>query len=341
MILTSIKSSVGCLLIALLGAGLSPAEAAVTYTPTAGITLNLPATITAPRDRSFGTPLTAWITSSVTRMENGCTANDTSTTYGQAQGALVATGKTIVDGGSTYTVYATSLRGVGVIISARDNYTSLTPVTPTPTDLVKGWSTFWDFAASVRLVATGEPITTGTLAATTIANAFVAEKSSGSTSATAPIKITSTSLTAQTCSVDAGSINIPVSLGTTSAPGLAGPVGTTSGNASFNVRLNCSTGMNVYMTLTDANNLGNLTDTLSLSPSATQARGVGIQIRRDGTPVRFGPDSSVAGNMNQFSLGASPNGALVVPFTANYIKTAVAVTPGDANAVATYTLSYQ
>jgi P pilus assembly protein, pilin FimA len=329
------------LLFSLLALGGGTVQAAVTCTPTAGITLSLPASITAPRDRSFGTPLTAWIGSGVTRMENSCTASNTTTTYGQARGVLTPTGKTLVDGGATYTVYATSLRGVGLILAAGDYSAAGIPLAPTATDLVKGWSTFWDANASVRLVATGDPIATGTLAATTVGNFFVGEKSSGTTSATAPIKITSTSLTAQTCSVDAGSVNLSVSLGTTSAPGLAGPVGTTSGNAGFSVRLNCSTGMNVYMTLTDANNLGNTSDVLSLSPSPTQARGVGIQVRRDGTPVRFGPDSSVAGNTNQFSIGASPNGVLTIPFTANYIKTNPVVAPGDANAVATYTFSYQ
>ncbi|MFS2125012.1 fimbrial protein [Pseudomonas sp. Pseusp97] len=317
------------------------AHAVVTCTPTAGITLTLPATIVAPRDRVLGTPLSNWISSAITRMENSCTTSDSSTTYGQARVVLAPTGKTVVDAGTTYELFATSLPGVGLIMQARDNGASLKPIAATPTDLVKGWSTYWDFLAGVRLIATGEPMGTGSLAATTVGEAFVAEKSSGTTSARAPIKITSTSVTAQTCSVDAGSVNLNVSLGTTSAPALAGPVGTTAGNASFNVRINCSTGMNVYMTLTDANNLGNTSDTLSLSPASSQARGVGIQIRRNGTPVRFGPDSSMAGTANQMSLGASPNGVLDIPFTANYIKTHVVVSPGEANAVATYTFSYQ
>lgn len=330
-----------CLLAALWMMGLGRAEATVSCTTNGSITLSLPATITAPRDRSLGTPLTAWIVSAQTLMHNGCTANDTSTTYGEARSVLSPTGKSMVDSGTTYQIYATSLPGVGLIVAAKDNNAGWKALAPTATDLVKGWSSYWNFGAQVRLVATGDPIATGTLSAMTVAETFIAEKSSGTTSTTSPIKITSTSVTAQTCSVDAGSVNIPVSLGTTSAPGLAGPVGTTVGNANFNVRLNCSTGMNVYMTLTDANNLGNTSDTLSLSPSPTKATGVGIQVRRGGTPVRFGPDSSVAGNTNQFAIGASPNGVLDIPFTANYIKTNVVVTPGDANAVATYTLSYQ
>lgn len=329
------------LLAAMLAAGSGWAEAAVNCTPTAGITLSLPATITAPRDRSFGTPLTTWISSPITRMENDCSATDTSTTYGQAQVILTSTGRTLVDGGTTYQVFATSLKGVGLILGVKDQNATLVPIGAAPTDLVKGWSTFWDFSASVRLVATGEPIATGTLGTTRVANTFVAEKSTGRTSATAPINITSTSVTAQTCSVDAGSVNIPVDLAVTSSSKLQGPVGTTDGNANFNIRLNCNTGMNVYMTLSDANNLGNTSNTLTLSPSPVQAKGVGIQVRRSGSPIRFGPDSSVAGNTNQISLGASPNGVLTIPFTANYIKTATTVSPGEANAVATYTLSYQ
>ena len=66
-----------------------------------------------------------------------------------------------------------------------------------------------------------------------------------------------------------------------------------------------------------------------------------MQVRRLGTPVKFGPDSSVAGNAGQIALGASPTGVLDVPLTANFIKTDAVVRGGDANAVATFTLSYQ
>jgi type 1 fimbria pilin len=317
------------------------AKGAVTCTITNSITLTLPASFSAPRDRSVGTLLTDWRTSAATLIENGCSASDTSTTWLQARVTLTPTGRTVVIDGRTHAIFKTNLSGVGLALSAKDNNGSWYGVGTEPTDLVKGWSSYWNAYAAVRLVATGEPIANGTLSAMKFGELYVIEKSSGTTSTPAPLMITSTTVTAQTCSVDAGSVNLNVSLGTTSAPGLAGPVGTTAGNAGFSVRLNCSTGMNVYMTLTDANNLGNTSDILSLSPSAAQARGVGVQIRRNGTPVRFGPDSSVAGNTNQFSLGASPNGVLDIPFTANFIKTNVVVAPGDANAVATYTLSYQ
>ncbi|WP_447751103.1 fimbrial protein [Pseudomonas nicosulfuronedens] len=209
------------------------------------------------------------------------------------------------------------------------------------TDLIKGWSTYWDASVQVRLVATGDPIATGSLGSVQVAEIWVIEKSSSYASPSAYVTITPTTATPQTCSVSAGSVNIPVNLGTTSSKGLTGPVGTTAGNASFNVRVNCTSNLNVYMTLTDGNNLSNTSDTLTLSPSTSQAKGVGIQVRRGGTPVKFGPASSTPGSANQFSVGTASGGVLDIPFTANYIKTATLVTPGDANAVATYTLSYQ
>ncbi|MDF3863927.1 fimbrial protein [Pseudomonas denitrificans (nom. rej.)] len=330
-----------CAIIGLLASVPSIAFASVSCTVTGSIAVNMPAVLTAPRDRSLGTPLSAWSNSGLIKVASGCTATNTSSVYMQARGALAPSGKSVVIDGRDHPIFESGLPGVGLIMAAKDRNGPWKSIYATPTDIIKAWATNWDIEVSVRLIATGAPIVTGSVGAMTVGEVFLVEKSSGSTSAAAPIKMSSTSVTAQTCSVNAGSVNIPVNLGTISAPGLAGPVGTIAGNASFSVRLNCSAGMNVYMTLTDGNNLGNTSDTLSLSPSPTMARGVGIQVRRNGTPVRFGPDSSLAGNANQFAIGASPNGALDVPFTANYIKTEVAVAPGDANAVATYTLSYQ
>ncbi|WP_152222433.1 fimbrial protein [Pseudomonas sp. SCB32] len=327
---------------ALLLLHLPVALAKVTCTAVTGMTLNLPATITAPRDRSLGTPLTSWITVGSVVTENGCTYNDASTVYTQARAILTPTGKRVTDGGVSYAVFSTSVSGVGLILSIKDAGGAWMAAEATTMDLLKAAVTSYGTFASGRLVATGDAISTGVLPAMTVGEQFITEKSSGSsTTPKAAIKITSTSITAQTCSVDAGSVNIPVNLAITSSSKLQGPVGTTDGNASFNVRLNCNTGVNVFMTLSDANNLGNTSDTLTLSPSLVQAKGVGIQIRRNGSPVRFGPDSSAAGNTNQISVGASPNGVLTIPFTANYIKTATTVRPGEANAVATYTLSYQ
>ena len=95
------------------------------------------------------------------------------------------------------------------------------------------------------------------------------------------------------------------------------------------------------MTLTDATTPSNTTNTLTLA-SDSVATGVGFQLLYNGNPVSFGPDSAAAGNLNQFSVMASPatGGPVNIPFTARFIRTGT-VTPGLATANATFTMSYQ
>ncbi|MCP1649910.1 fimbrial protein [Pseudomonas nitroreducens] len=325
----------------LLGLHAGAAQADLTCNASAGVSISLPATLSAPRDRSEGTPLTAWATGD-SQVFNGCSASDTSNMWLQAAMLLKPTGKSVVNDGKTYTVFESGVRGVGLIMRAK-SYSSSTwwPGDVTPVDLYHGWGATWNASAAVRLVATGEPIASGVLSSQQIGEFTVKDKTTGNATSPSPIKITSSTITAQTCSVDAGSKNFTVPVGEISVLKLAGPVGTTAGNASFNIRLDCSSGMNVFMTLTDSSNPGNTSDRLGLSASPQQASGVALQVRRLGTPVKFGPDSSVAGNAGQIALGAAPDGALDVPFTANFIKTDAVVRGGDANAVATFTLSYQ
>jgi type 1 fimbria pilin len=122
-------------------------------------------------------------------------------------------------------------------------------------------------------------------------------------------------------------------------------VGSTSQAKSFNIGLNCAGGAanvtaSVYTTLTDQNNPGNVSNTLSLTSSST-AKGVGIQVLNGGTVISFGPDSAVVGNTNQWVAGQTGNGGFIIPLTARYVQTASAVTAGTANALATFTMGYQ
>jgi len=147
----------------------------------------------------------------------------------------------------------------------------------------------------------------------------------------------------QTCAVTTPSI--PVTLGSVkssvfTATGIKSPA------VPFNIGLDCTgVATNVGITFTDNTNIGNTTNILSLSPSTgiPNATGVGIQIvpQLTGTAVKYGPDSSVAGNVNQIMLGASNSSIQSYAFTGQYISTASAVTAGPANGVATFTMSYQ
>jgi type 1 fimbria pilin len=117
-------------------------------------------------------------------------------------------------------------------------------------------------------------------------------------------------------------------------------VGSTTGDTTFSISLDCATPMSVAVTFTDATNPGNVGTTLSLSTDST-AKGVGYQIVYNNKVINYGPDSSAANTVNQFSVApAGTVGPLIIPFTARYVRTG-AITPGTADAKATFTMSYQ
>lgn len=146
-----------------------------------------------------------------------------------------------------------------------------------------------------------------------------------------------------TCAVSTPLISVP--LGNVSVKEFSG-VGTPSSTTrAFNIALQCSGAVNgaytnVYTTLTDQTNPANVSDTLALSAGST-ASGVGIQVLNGAALVKYGPDSSAAGNMNQWWAGTATNGTFNIALTARYVQTSPTVTPGSANGRATFTMSYQ
>jgi type 1 fimbria pilin len=122
-------------------------------------------------------------------------------------------------------------------------------------------------------------------------------------------------------------------------------VGSTSVPAPFTIGVNCfGVAAKVYMTLTDQQTPTNTSSILNLTSTST-VKGVGIQVLYAGKVIRFGPDSSVAGNPNQFAVftsdGLSPT-TTDINLSARYIQTDKIITPGKiANGIATFTMSYQ
>lgn len=141
-----------------------------------------------------------------------------------------------------------------------------------------------------------------------------------------------------TCSVTTPSIVVAVSQANTSR---LASIGSTDGAAAFNIGLNCNPGVKASMTLTDATTPSNTSNTLSLGTGST-ATGIGYQVLYNGNLISFGPDSALAGNLNQFSVMTSPaaGGPVTVPLTARFIRTGTMV-PGTAIGKATFTMSYQ
>ncbi|KWD75983.1 fimbrial protein [Burkholderia ubonensis] len=147
-----------------------------------------------------------------------------------------------------------------------------------------------------------------------------------------------------TCKVSTPAVAVPM---TSVHMALFKGVGTTTTPNPFEIALACSGGLagtstNAYVTLTDTTMPGNTSTTLSLTKDS-MASGVGIQILKNGTPLGFGPDSAAVGNTNQWYAGTIAQGQanLKIPLSARYVQTGEKVTPGSANARATFTLSYQ
>lgn len=147
-----------------------------------------------------------------------------------------------------------------------------------------------------------------------------------------------TTIVTPACTVDLGSRNIPVAFDKVPLTSFKGQ-GSTAVDRNFNIRLNCSAVQNapytVLMRLDAQADPSNAQGVLRLTQAGTAtAGGVGIQLI-DGTakaPVKFGTDVEV---------GPSKNGSYVLPYTAHYYQTGGKVTPGQANGMATFTLSYK
>ncbi|WP_165699587.1 fimbrial protein [Chimaeribacter californicus] len=138
---------------------------------------------------------------------------------------------------------------------------------------------------------------------------------------------------ANACEIQTGNIQVP--LGDTPATLLDQP-GKTSTPVNFTVGLLCDAGTNVNITYTGPIVSGR-PDTLQLDNTgeAGSAKGVGVQILQanSSTPLQFGKEYAMQ--------KAVPAGALSLPFQARYIRLESALEPGEANATATFEMTYR
>ncbi|CNB93722.1 Fimbrial protein [Yersinia frederiksenii] len=121
-------------------------------------------------------------------------------------------------------------------------------------------------------------------------------------------------------------------------------VGSSAGaDANFSLTTLCGSGVKLYATMTDGSDPGN-TGNILKPAEGTTASGVGVQILRDGSPIFFGPDSSMSGNTNQWYIGTASSGGselFTIPLKARYVQTETGMVAGSVKARATVTFSYQ
>ena len=243
-------------------------------------------------------------------------------------------------------IYTSGLSGIGVrfyLVPVTGGRTALTGVLPVsfPALTLNNPGAMPGIAA--EMVLTG-PVISGLL--TGLPSLKVSVASAGGADACAGLTVTNQTLqttvannavTATSCQVITPSLSVNLPSISTSR---LNAVGTSGGDTRFNIELNCQSGVNVFITLTDASNAGNTTSLLTAKPTST-ATGVKLRIiKSDGSIIRFGPDSPLPGNINQWFVGSS-GATNNIALTVQYYRDGDVVGVGSIEAAVTFTLSYQ
>lgn len=193
----------------------------------------------------------------------------------------------------------------------------------------------YTFAPMFKLVKISDDIESGTLSGQ--ANHAVV---SGSGSAvTYPVYLTGTINATPPhvpgCTVETAST--PVALGTHSPAEFSG-VGSTTAFTPFSIPLSCESGAQITARVDATQDTSGAQSVIQIPAGDESASGVGVQLywasinNTANVPVDFGKDVFVYS-----SSGGTEN----LQFEARYYQTQSALFPGDANASATVTLSYQ
>lgn len=132
------------------------------------------------------------------------------------------------------------------------------------------------------------------------------------------------------CSVSSRAISVP--MGEVARNTFTGP-GHVSTPVPFFIPLVCDAGTRVQITLDATRDSSGAPGVIALTSAGSPgvASGVGIQLTHSGAPVSFG---------TAIPLLTSTGGALNIPLVARYYQTLPAVTAGNANAQATFTMTY-
>lgn len=310
-------------------------------------TLSLPESVAVPRDVPVGTLLVNWTYSNAATNLWSCTAN-TETAGGRGKlgpGFTSSTGQTYsgagAPGGATYTVYATNVQGVGIVV-AYNPYVAFSSYNWNGwRSIATGWSGLTISGQvgtqnvggqiAVALVKTG-PISGGIVSSVTVAQTAPVMVNTLTGQADSYV-ITPVTVTALACTTP----DVTVPLGSHSRAELTG-VNTYTASTSFNVGLNsCPAGMNsVKYRIDPVTSVANSAQSVVTLDTSSGATGVGVQLL-DGNGSVFKLSTNTTFSSYDKSLG----GSYTIPFKARYYQTGATVSPGTANTSMTFTMTYQ
>jgi type 1 fimbria pilin len=237
-----------------------------------------------------------------------------------------------------FNVYSTQVQGIGIRLSRVVDgsflvYYPHTMPTPNGTGQLAAGTSF-----QVELIKTADSTGSGSLAGGTYTRYYGDGEPYWSALTTILSgDVSGITIITPSCSVDAGSRNIPVEFGRVSLSNFKG-MDSTTGDRRFSIKLRCQANPNlqkwVDLRLDATQDPSNRQGVLRITQGgAGIATGVGIQLLGgDAQPVRFGKGMQV---------GPMKNGSYDVPYTARYYQTAARIRPGRADGTATFTLEYR
>ncbi|ECG1332676.1 type 1 fimbrial protein [Salmonella enterica subsp. indica] len=222
-------------------------------------------------------------------------------------------------------IYNTNVPGVGI----RLTNTSSNKVLPYDQSMrANVYVIIGSNGIKAELIKTGD-ITGGTLDSGVLARASVANQFYF---ANATLNGTNT-ITSESCSVTTNPVNVP--LGDHDKSEFSG-AGTGTVWQTFNIGLNCVRGARINVRIDAmADRDAGVPGVIKLDSDSANAGGVGVQLwyRYEDSPVQFGQE--------RYYWTSSQGGGEVVQLQARYYQTTQSITPGKANATATFTLSYK
>lgn len=224
-------------------------------------------------------------------------------------------------------VYNTNVPGIGIRASiSRENATN------PPRVYNRNYAKNYEYVdVTVTLIKTGN-MSPGALKTGDIAYLDFSKTANGVFINGVKVIMRSGGFYTPTCSVNTKNISVP--LGTHYRKELSG-VGSTTDKKKFNISLSCQYRAVVQMKLDAvADNAGG-PGVIALSPDKGSATGVGVQVLHS-----TGTDPMTLGQEYLYSNSAD-SGNFNIDMYARYYQTGNIVTPGSANAMATFTMNYK
>ncbi|WP_133646893.1 fimbrial protein [Paraburkholderia flava] len=328
------------------------------------IPISMPASTTVPRDVPVGTVLTPWVTSQAMNYFNCTVTTDRAAGLVFKPLSLTKSGIGVVaPGGPLVTVWNTNVAGVGIAIAVSDyetqcNFNSwfgLSPANPDVTvpspwvgvgsgcngGISSGQQMSLGAKVQIALVKTG-PVTAGTIAGGVLFQGAAMGTSASGVGAMYSLlptgllsfSMSQTNVIAAACTTP----DVTVLMGTYKSSAFTG-MGSATNPVSFNLTLNsCPAGMTKIQYQFDAPGgvIDSTNGVIALTGGTSAATGIGLKLMDNSSAaLKFDTQYPLS------NYDSSKGGTYTIPLQAAYYQTATSVTPGAANAIVTFTMTYQ